>query len=419
MKIAVFGLGYVGLTAAVCLAKQGHELIGVDISEEKVALANSGLAPLCEPGVGELLREAVAERRLSCTTDPTVGADAEMAIVCVGTPTGFDGSHDMSYVAEVSRQIAKSISCGRRRQQTVAYRSTVRPGTIEELVAPIFRAALGADSSAYELVYNPEFLREATAVKDFFDPPKIVVGTCDGEPNARMDAMNRGLKATVFYTKYREAEFTKFADNTFHALKVAFANELGRICRQLGVDVEEMHRIFVSDTKLNISPYYLRPGGAFGGSCLPKDVRALQHISGEVGANTHVIDSVIRSNDAQKCHIYQSCTEDLAPASRVLLLGLAFKAETDDLRESPYVYLARRLIDAGHRVSVYDPFVRPEALNGKNLGFAYTHLSTIDKLIVTREVVENNRFDLVIDAHRLSPGLSIRADRAVDLSKFA
>ena len=419
MKLAVFGLGYVGLTAAVCLAKQGHELIGVDISEEKVALANAGLAPLCEPGVGELLREAVAERRLACTTDPEAGADAEMVIVCVGTPTGFDGAHDMSYIAEVSRQIAKSIARGRRNRQTVVYRSTVRPGTIEGLVEPIFRAAIGADSSAYELVYNPEFLREATAVRDFFDPPKIVVGTRDGEPNARMDALNRGLKAQVFCTKYREAEFTKFADNTFHALKVAFANELGRICRRLSVDVEEMHKIFVSDTKLNISPYYLRPGSAFGGSCLPKDVRALQHISGELGANTHIIDAVIRSNDAQKCHIYESCAQDLAPASRVLMLGLAFKAETDDLRESPYVYLARRLIEAGHRVSVYDPFVRPEALNGKNLGFAYTHLSAIAQLIVTREVVENNRFDLVIDAHRLGPSLAIRADRTVDISKFA
>ena len=419
MKIAIYGLGYVGLTAAACLAKDGHHVTGVDVSADKVNQTNAGISPISEPGLDEFLAEAIQEGRLRCTTNPAEAAnECDMAIVCVGTPSGLDGAHNMNYIAEVSRQIANAIDKKRRTPLTVVYRSTVRPGTIEELIRPIFRATLGVDSKAFELVYNPEFLREATAIKDFFNPPKIVVGTTDGMPNARMDEMHKNLNAPVFYTKFRESEITKFVDNTFHALKVAFANELGRICQHLNVDVAEVHNIFISDTKLNISPYYLRPGGPFGGSCLPKDVRALQYISSEIGANTHIIDAVIRSNETHKHYIYQKCVQNIPIGGNVLLLGLSFKANSDDLRESPNIYLARRLIETGYNLSVFDPHLRPAMLKGQNLGYAYTHLPTINELLVQQEVAEKTQYDLVIDTNGIGKTMTLASSNVVDISKM-
>ena len=271
MNIAIFGLGYVGLIAAGCLTSQGHRVFGVDVSEKKVDAVNAGRSPIVEPGLEALLAKAVKDGLLTCSTnvaDTLVGCD--MAIVCVGTPSGLDGSHNMSFIAEVSRQIAAGIGKGREKPLTIVYRSTLRPGTIEELVWPIIRATVGENPGAVEIVYNPEFLREAHGVKDFFAPPKIVIGTADGQPNARMTEMNKGLDAPVFVTRYREAEFTKFVDNTYHALKVAFGNEIGRVCLQLGISASKIHEIFISDTKLNISASYFRPGGAFGGSACPR-----------------------------------------------------------------------------------------------------------------------------------------------------
>jgi GDP-mannose 6-dehydrogenase len=300
MRIAIYGLGYVGLTGAICLASEGHDIVGVDVSEDKVRQIASGASPIREPGLDAMLAEALAKGRIRCTTDPVEPArTSDMAIVCVGTPSAPDGSHNMRDIAEVTRQIANGVrDTGRKGTFTVVYRSTIRPGTVDGLILPIFKSALGAAHGLIEVVYNPEFLREASAVKDFFNPPKVVVGTADAKPSARVAEMNRNLDAPTFTVGYREAEFTKFVDNSFHALKVAYANEIGRVCVRLGIDAKVVHEIFVSDTKLNISPYYLRPGGPFGGSCLPKDVRALQYIANDIGANTHVIDALMRSNDA-------------------------------------------------------------------------------------------------------------------------
>jgi len=417
MKIAIFGLGYVGITAAACLAKEGHQILGVDVSAEKVAKTNAGQAHIAEPGLEELLRDAVANNRLRCTTESSSAVeDCDMAIVCVGTPSGADGSHNMGYIAEVSRQIAGSIKPDRATPLTVVYRSTIRPGTIDGLIEPIFEAALGADSQAFELVYNPEFLREAVAIKDFFSPPKIVVGTRDGLPNARMDEMHKNLDAPVFYTKFREAEFTKFVDNTFHAVKVAFANEIGRLCMQLDISAQQVHEIFISDTKLNISPYYLRPGGPFGGSCLPKDVRALQYISADVGAHTHLIDSLLRSNEAHKHHLFEHCAKGLKPGAKVLMLGLAFKLDSDDLRESPKVDLARKLLSGGYALSVYDPGLKPRQLVGQNLGYAFAHLPTLPNVLVSEETLAKSHYDLVIDTNGTAANLPLKADKVVDIN---
>lgn len=416
MKVAIFGLGYVGATAAACLAKQGHEVIGIDISDEKIAQVNAGRSPIREPGLDELIQEARERGLIVATKDITALDDCDAAIVCVGTPSAPDGSHNMGYVAEVSRQIAVAVARGRTKPLTVVFRSTFRPGTLEGLIDPIFTDLLGKDSTAYELVYNPEFLREATAIKDFFEPPKIVVGTRDGKRSAVIDAMNEGIEAPTFYVAFREAELTKFVDNTFHALKVSFANEIGRICSRMGISARTVSEIFLSDTKLNISTYYLRPGGAFGGSCLPKDVRALQYLSADVGASTHLVDSLIRSNEAHKHFLFEHCTRGLAAGAKVLLLGVAFKDKSDDLRESPNIDLARKLLESGFRLSIYDPQVDPAGLLGQNLGYAFTNMPALRELLIDQDTMLATDYDLVIDTRGHAARFGLKAAKIVNIN---
>ena len=307
MHVVIFGLGYVGFTAACCIASEGHRVTGIDVSENKVRTILGGTPPIVEPGVGEMLKKGLADGLIHA--DVRINGhldDADIAIVCVGTPSAADGSHDMKYIIDVTRQIAGAVKKDRAKPLTVAFRSTIRPGTIEGLIKPLFRARLGdATDQVIELVYNPEFLRESSAVKDYFEPPKVVIGTADGRPNAAMDVLHANIDAPTFHVGFREAEITKFVDNSWHAVKVAFANEIGRVCLALGIQATQVHEIFKSDTKLNISPYYTRPGGAFGGSCLPKDVRALQYIAADCGANTHLVDSLIRSNEAHKHRMFE------------------------------------------------------------------------------------------------------------------
>lgn len=421
MKVAVFGLGYVGCTSVACIASQGHAVVGVDVNPRKVEQVAAGMSPIFEPGIDEMLAAAHAEGRIAAVEQAGEAlASADVAIVCVGTPSGVDGSHNMSFIVQVTRQIAQAVKPGRAAPLTVVYRSTMRPGTIDQIIAPIFRTTLGDDAEGLvELVYNPEFLREASAIDDYFHPPKIVIGTHDGQPNARMTALHAGIEAPVFVTGFREAELTKFVDNSWHAVKVAFANEIGRICELLDVSASTVHEIFVSDRKLNISPYYLRPGGAFGGSCLPKDVRALQYIAAEVGGNAQLIEALIRSNEAHKHHQFTMVSRRLKPGARVLLVGLAFKAWTDDLRESPWVDLARRLLDAGHSVHVYDPVLTPEALVGQNLGYAYTYLPMFDSLLVDKETAESGAYDLAVVTNAIAGTLDLGTVETIDLGKIA
>ncbi|ACB97414.1 nucleotide sugar dehydrogenase [Beijerinckia indica] len=420
MKIAIYGLGYVGLTAAGCLTKEGHWVLGVDVSEDKIRQIAEGTSPIKEPGLAELLQQAVTNNLIKCTSNPgNLINECDMAIVCVGTPSGPDGAHNMSYIAEVSRQIAHAVDPDRKDPLTVVFRSTIRPGTIEELILPIFRSVLDSKINAVELVYNPEFLREAVAINDFFNPPKIVIGTFDGKPCANMDKMNQNLKAPVFYTRYREAEFTKFVDNTFHAVKVSFANEIGRVCLQLGISAQKVHEIFVSDTKLNISPYYLRPGGPFGGSCLPKDVRALQYISSDAGAHTHLIDSLLRSNEAHKHYLFEYCLKGVPKDAHILMLGLAFKYDSDDLRESPKVDLARKILVSGYRLSIYDPALKPRDLIGQNLGYVYSQLPNLEKLLVSQSQIEQDRFAVVIDTNGSAKTLKLTYDKFIDINALA
>ncbi|KUR80124.1 nucleotide sugar dehydrogenase [Novosphingobium sp. FSW06-99] len=418
MKIAIFGLGYVGFTALCCIAQEGHRVVGIDVNPDKVAAILAGTAPIKEPGVDAMLVKGLADGLIHATSSP-VGEldDCDLAIVCVGTPSGADGGHDMRYIIDVTRQIAGELKPGRAQPLTVAFRSTIRPGTLDELIHPIFRSRLGdATDDLVELVYNPEFLREATAVHDYFHPPKIVVGTRDGQPSATMDALHANLDAPVFYVGFRESEITKFVDNTWHAVKVAYANEIGRVCMALGISASKMHEIFVSDTKLNISSYYTRPGGAFGGSCLPKDVRALQRIAADSGANTYLVDSLLRSNEAHKYAMFRAAIDGLAPGAKVLVAGLAFKAKTDDLRESPNVDLVRMMLAAGYDVLVYDPAVDATQLVGANLGYVYTRIPRLEALLISAEAAEAGDFDRIILTNATGLGLRVPPEKCLDIA---
>ncbi len=418
MKIAIFGLGYVGFTAMCCIAREGHKVLGIDVNAEKVAGILIGQAPIKEPDVDTMLTEGLARGLIHAVTSAAGELDdCDMAIVCVGTPSGADGGHDMRYIIDVTRQIAGELKPGRAKPLTVAFRSTIRPGTLDELIHPIFSARLGdATDQLVELVYNPEFLREASAVHDYFHPPKIVVGTRDAQPSANMDALHANLDAPVFYVGYRESEITKFVDNTWHAVKVAYANEIGRVCMALGISATKVHEIFVSDTKLNISAYYTRPGGAFGGSCLPKDVRALQGISADSGANTYLVDSLIRSNEAHKFAMFRAASEGLAPGAKVLVAGLAFKAKTDDLRESPNVDLVRMLLGAGFDVLVFDPAVDAAQLVGANLGYVYTRIPRLEALLISAEDAEAGDFDRIIITNATGRHLRLPPEKCLDIA---
>lgn len=419
MKLAVLGLGYVGVTAAACLASQGHSVIGVDPNATKVNAVLAGRSPIAEPGVGELIEQAHSKGLI--TAEATLGASVaacELVIVCVGTPSNADGSHNMSYVAEVSRQLAELAKAHPEWTPTVAYRSTIRPGTMEEFIQPIFEDVLGDETSRVELVYYPEFLRESSAIADFLSPPKVVIGTKTGERCHKLDTIIDCDQAPVFYVRYREGEITKFVDNTFHAVKIAFANEIGRLCAQLCISAADVHEIFVADTKLNISSQYLRPGGAFGGSCLPKDVRALQHISRIAGGFTHLIDALIPSNEAHKSFIFDLATRDLIHGAKVLLLGVAFKDASDDLRESPNLDLARMLITAGYSLSIFDPYVTPQNLMGQNLG-VLSNSPFIRELLVDQALIESTEWDVVIDSRSSASNYALTAARIVDVNRLA
>jgi len=418
VKIAIFGLGYVGSTATGCLAKQGHTIVGVDVAPSKVDAINAGQSPVHEPGLEDLIATGRQNSLISATQDVASALiDADIAMVCVGTPSGPDGAHNMGHIVDVTRSIAKHMPTNRASALTLVYRSTMRPGSCENLIWPLLVESLGdAESADVELVYNPEFLREASAIADYFNPPKVVIGTRNSAASRAMDQLYADIEAPRFYVGLREAEMTKFVDNSWHATKVAFANEIGRVCEQLGVGVQQVNEVFLADTKLNISAHYLRPGGAFGGSCLPKDVRALQNIASDIGAQTHLVDALIRSNEAHKHHQFVQTTKGLRQGAKLLVVGLAFKQGTDDLRESPAVDLVRKLLDAGMIVEVYDPQIEPKNLIGQNLGYSRAILPGIDDILIDASSAQSGNYDRIIATNRLVDTLDLDADLIIDLS---
>jgi GDP-mannose 6-dehydrogenase len=380
MKLSVFGLGYVGCVSAACFARAGHEVVGVDVNTTKVEIINSGRSPIVEPGVGELIAEMVADGRLRATTDARAAvAQTDLSLVCVGTPSRANGSLDLTYVERVCAEIGAGLE-GRRGRHTVVIRSTMLPGTVESLVTPTLEAHSGLRAGRdFGVCINPEFLREGTALKDFYAPPFTLVGADDEEQAAPLRRLYEQIDAPVFVTAVRAAEMVKYACNCFHALKVSFANEIGNVAKELGIDSHEVMRVFCHDTKLNLSPYYLKPGFAFGGSCLPKDLRALTYKAREVDVEVPVLQAALQSNRLQVERGVEMILR--TGRKRVGVLGFSFKAGTDDLRESPMVTLIETLIGKGLQLALYDRDVSLARLVGANKEYIEREIPHISQLM--------------------------------------
>jgi GDP-mannose 6-dehydrogenase len=381
MDIAVFGLGYVGAVSAACLAQAGHRVTGVDSNEGKADLINAGRSPVVEKGLDEMIGSAVAEGRLRALTDHRAAIhDSELAIVCVGTPSRANGDLDLTHVKRVCEDLAGALR-DKAGFTAIVIRSTVLPGTLRSMVIPTLEGGSGKRAGDdFGVGFFPEFLRESTAVADFYDPPKIVIAASDGRTRAMLEALNADCGAPLTVTDFDVAEMVKYADNAWHALKVIFANEIGSISKALEIDGGAVMDVFCQDTKLNISTKYLRPGFAFGGSCLPKDVRALTYKGRSLDLELPLLNAIIPSNRSHIERAMQMVLELKEP--NVGVLGLSFKAGTDDLRESPVVELVERLLGKGHEIRIFDRNVNLSRLVGANRAYVYQHLPHIAKLMV-------------------------------------
>lgn len=380
MKVTVFGLGYVGSVTAAALARDGHHVVGVDVQATKLDAINEGRSPVLEAGVDQVVAEAAAAGRLRATDDPADGLrDAEVSLICVGTPSRPDGSLDLQYVEQVAAQIGSKLS-HTADDHRVVVRSTVLPGSTRGRVLPAIENAAGRSAgNGFDVCTNPEFLREGSSLKDYDAPPRILVGEREPGGGAPVLELYAGVDAPRYSVPLEVAEAVKYTDNAFHALKVTFANEIGRVWEAAGADPVRVMKIVAEDTKLNISPVYLRPGFAFGGSCLPKDLRALTFAARDRNVGIPMLDHVIPSNEVQIRRAFEAIRQ--SGARRIALLGLAFKADTDDLRESPLLALAKSLIGEGCELRIHDPAVLLARLHGSNREYLERELPHITRLL--------------------------------------
>jgi GDP-mannose 6-dehydrogenase len=394
MKVSVFGLGYVGSVSAAAFADQGHDVVGVDVVRDKVDAVNSGRSPIVEPGLAELLARGVGAGRLRATTSTEDAVrSTDLSLICVGTPSRRNGSLDLTYLTRVCDEIGRVLR-DKDAYHVVVIRSTVLPGTTHGTVIPTLEAASGKTYGAgFGVSVNPEFLREGTAIRDFAHPPLTLVGHNHAADAMPTKALYQHIDAPLFSASIRVAEMIKYTSNTWHAVKVVFANEIGNLCKRLNVDSHEVMDIFCQDDKLNLSAYYLKPGFAFGGSCLPKDVRALQYRAKEMDLEMPLVNSVLSSNHLQIQHAIDRIVD--TGRKKVGLLGFSFKADTDDLRESPMVILAEALLGKGFDLRIYDRNVSIARLVGANKQYIneqIPHLSShlcdsIDEVIAESEAI--------------------------------
>lgn len=381
MKISVFGLGYVGAVSSGCLAKDGHRVVGVDPNPTKVDLINAGRSPIVEAEIGDIIANGIASSLLSATTDSRKAVhETDLSLVCVGTPSNPNGSLDLKYVRAVCKDIGEAIA-SKKDRHTVVIRSTMLPGTMREVVIPLLEQHSGKRAGQdFGVCNNPEFLREGTAVYDYYHPPKTVIGELSPGDGDLLARLYEALEAPLIRVPVETAEMVKYVDNVWHALKVGFANEIGSLCKEMGLDGQRVMSIFCQDQKLNLSSYYLRPGFAFGGSCLPKDLRALNHVAGRLDVQVPILNSILPSNAMQIQRGF-----DLVQAKgskRVGVLGFSFKAGTDDLRESPVVELIERLLGKGFDLKIYDKNVNVAKLVGANREYILNHVPHIANIMV-------------------------------------
>ncbi|WP_165681622.1 GDP-mannose 6-dehydrogenase [Metapseudomonas otitidis] len=389
MRISIFGLGYVGAVCAGCLSARGHEVVGVDVSSTKIDLINTGKSPIVEPGLEELLQQGLKTNRLRGTTDVAAAVrDTDMSFICVGTPSKKNGDLGLEYIEGVCREIGFALR-DKAERHTVVVRSTVLPGTVKNVVIPIIEDCSGKQAGVdFGVAVNPEFLRESTAIKDYDFPPMTVIGELDTASGDLLETLYRELDAPIIRKDIEVAEMIKYTCNVWHAAKVTFANEIGNIAKAVGVDGREVMDVVCQDHKLNLSKYYMRPGFAFGGSCLPKDVRALSYRASSLDVDAPLIGSLMRSNSAQ----VQKAFDIIAAHDKrkVALLGLSFKAGTDDLRESPLVELAEMLIGKGFDLRIYDRNVEYARVHGANKDYIESKIPHVSSLL-------DSDFDGVVD----------------------
>lgn len=381
MKVSIFGLGYVGTVSAGCLAKEGHEIIGVDPVKTKVQLINAGKSPIIERDIDEIICQAVKTGRLRATDD-TVQAirDTEISFVCVGTPSQINGNLDLTHVRHVCEQIGHALK-GKSARHIVVIRSTILPGTMRRVVIPVLEETSGKKAGTdFGVCNNPEFLREGSAVMDFAIPPKTVIGELDQASGDMLAALYAKLDAPLIRTDVETAEMIKYIDNSWHALKIGFANEIGNLCKSFSIDAHKAMDIFCQDKKLNISPAYLKPGFAFGGSCLPKDLRALAYSAKLHDLELPILNAILPSNELQVARGLQLIMEK--DRRRIGILGFSFKEGTDDLRESPMIEIIERLTGKGYDVRIYDKNVQVARLVGANRDFILNRIPHISKLMV-------------------------------------
>lgn len=381
MKVSIFGLGYVGTVCAGCLAREGHEIVGVEPVRTKVQLVNSGKSPIIETEIEEIIADAVKSGRLRATDDSVQAIlDTDLSFVCVGTPSQINGNLDLTHVRQVCEQLGQGLK-DKTARHTVVIRSTILPGTMRRMVIPVLEESSGKKAGKdFGVCNNPEFLREGSAVMDFAFPSKTVIGELDGPSGEAVVALYAKLNAPLIRTDIETAEMIKYIDNSWHALKIGFANEIGNLCKSFSIDAHKAMEIFCQDKKLNISSAYLKPGFAFGGSCLPKDLRALAYSAKLHDLELPILNAILPSNELQVARGLQLIM--VKGRKRVGILGFSFKEGTDDLRESPMIEIIERLTGKGYDVRIYDKNVQVARLVGANRDFILNRIPHISRLMV-------------------------------------